>query len=71
MPSVVALTHVPSEDMGSLAEVLAERHYTIDSVNACTADLRKLDPSGPDLRVVPVGELQLIRQRLQSPLPAL
>jgi GMP synthase (glutamine-hydrolysing) len=86
MPQVVALSHVPFEDLGSLAAVLAERGCAVHSVEACTADLQQLDPLAPDLLVVlggPIGvnetdrypflgtELELIRRRLQSRLPTL
>ena len=86
MPKVVALSHVPFEDLGSLAAVLTDRGYTVQSVDACTADLQQLDPLAPELLVVlggPIGvyevdrypflgkELALIRRRLQSRLPTL
>jgi GMP synthase (glutamine-hydrolysing) len=86
MPNALAMTHVPFEDLGSLAAVLAERHYAVQTVDACTADLPELDPLAPDLLVIlggPVGvnetdrypflgeELQLIRRRLQARLPTL
>jgi hypothetical protein len=35
----VALTHVPFEDLGSLAEVLAEKLFSVQVVDACTAPL--------------------------------
>ena len=44
MPNAVALTHVPFEDLGSLAGVLAERGYAVQTLDACTADLQQLDP---------------------------
>lgn len=86
MPKAVAITHVPFEDLGSLAGVLAERRYAVQTLDACTAGLRTLDPLAPDLLVVlggPVGvyettaypflvdELDLIRRRLQARLPTL
>ncbi len=86
MPNAVALAHVPFEDLGSLAGVLADRDYGVQTLDACTADLQHLDPLAPDLLVVlggPVGlhetelypfldcELKLIRRRLQAQLPTL
>jgi GMP synthase (glutamine-hydrolysing) len=86
MPNAVALAHVPFEDLGSMAGVLAERDYAVQTLDACTADLQHLDPLAADLLVVlggPVGvhetelypfldgELELIRRRLQSRLPTL
>jgi GMP synthase (glutamine-hydrolysing) len=86
MPKAVAITHVPFEDLGSLAAVLGERNYAVQTVDACTADLQDLDPLAPDLLVVlggPIGvyetdrypflsgELELIRRRVQSRLPTL
>jgi GMP synthase (glutamine-hydrolysing) len=81
MPKAVAITHVPFEDLGSLAAVLAERNYAVQTLDACTADLQNLDPLAADLLVVlggPIGvyetdrypflsgELELIRRRVQS-----
>jgi GMP synthase (glutamine-hydrolysing) len=86
MPSAVAITHVPFEDLGSLAAVLAERNYAVRILDACTADRHTLDSLAPDLLVVlggPIavyetdlypflaGELQLLRRRLQARLPTL
>src|ERR1700743_2703938 len=86
MPNVLAITHVPFEDLGSLAAVLAQRGFAVQTVDACTADLKNLDPSSADLWVVlggPIGvyeteaypfltlELALLRWRLQSRLPTL
>ena len=86
MPKAVAITHVPFEDLGSLAGVLAERNFSVHIVDACTADLRSLDPLAADLLVVlggPIGvyetdlypflvaERELIRRRLQARLPTL
>jgi GMP synthase (glutamine-hydrolysing) len=80
----VAITHVPFEDLGSLAGVLAERGFAVQTVDACTADLAAFDPLTPDLLVVlggPIGayetqtypfldpEIALIRRRLQARRP--
>jgi GMP synthase (glutamine-hydrolysing) len=82
--SAVAITHVPFEDLGSLAGVLAERGSAVQTVDACTADLSAFDPLTPDLLVVlggPIGvyetqtypfldpEIALIRRRLQARRP--
>ncbi len=86
MPKVVALSHVPFEDLGSLAEVLAQRGCAVQSLDVCTADLQHLDPLAADLLVVlggPIGvyeahqypflatELELLRLRLKSRRPTL
>jgi len=86
MPNVVAITHVPFEDLGSLAGVLAERGLSVQSVDACSAQLPNLDPLTPDLLVIlggPIGvyetdvypflgcELALLRRRLELRLPTL
>jgi GMP synthase (glutamine-hydrolysing) len=84
MKSAVAITHVPFEDPGSLGTVLTERGFTVQSVDACTADLAAFDPLAPDLLVImggPIGayetqiypflnpEIDLIRRRLQARRP--
>lgn len=86
MARALALTHVPFEDLGSLAEELAARKYSVEVVDACTADLRSLDLVDPDLVIVlggPIGvyeteaypflsvELECLRQRLTSGTPTL
>jgi GMP synthase (glutamine-hydrolysing) len=86
MRTALALTHVPFEDLGSLAEELSARDYEVRIVDACTADLRALDALAPDLLVVlggPIGvyeteaypflqwELALLRQRLAQNAPTL
>jgi GMP synthase (glutamine-hydrolysing) len=86
MARALALTHVPFEDLGSLAEELAARKYSIEFVDAGTADLRSLDVVEPDLVIVlggPIGvyetqaypflsaELDCLRQRLGSARPTL
>ncbi|MEJ0008902.1 MAG: glutamine amidotransferase [Steroidobacteraceae bacterium] len=86
MRNALAITHVPFEDLGSLVAVLAERGFTVRTVDACTADLPGVDPLGADLLVVLggpigayettaypflVGELALLRRRLAAGLPTL
>jgi GMP synthase (glutamine-hydrolysing) len=86
MPNAVAISHVPFEDLGSLAGVLAERQFAVQTLDACTAQLQIFDPLAPDLLVVlggPIGvyetvlypflarELEAIRRRLQAHLPTL
>jgi GMP synthase (glutamine-hydrolysing) len=86
MRTALALTHVPFEDLGSLAEELSARDYEVQVVDACTADLRAVDALAPDLLIVlggPIGvyeteaypflqwELQLLRQRLVQKAPTL
>jgi GMP synthase (glutamine-hydrolysing) len=86
MPSAIAITHVPFEDLGSLTGVLAERGFSVQTVDACTAAGPTLAALNPDLLVVlggPIGayetdiypflaeEIDLLRRRLQSRLPTL
>jgi GMP synthase (glutamine-hydrolysing) len=86
MRTALALTHVPFEDLGSLAEELAARDYGVQMVDACTADLRSVDPLAPALLIVlggPIGvyeteaypflqwELELVRQRMAQNVPTL
>jgi len=82
--SAVAITHVAFEDLGSLADVLAERGFAVQALDACTADLSTVAPLTPDLLVIlggPIGayetqtyafldtEIELIRRRLQARRP--
>lgn len=84
MPTAVAITHVPFEDLGTLAEVLVERGFSLQYVDACTAELTQLDALAPDLLVVlggPIGaydaavypfltaEIALLRRRLEAKRP--
>jgi GMP synthase (glutamine-hydrolysing) len=84
--SAVAITHVPFEDLGSVAEVLAERQFSVQTLDACTADLAAFEFRRPDLLVVlggPIGayetdaypfltpEILGIRRRLEARLPTL
>jgi GMP synthase (glutamine-hydrolysing) len=86
MRTALVLTHVPFEDLGSLAEELSARDYEVQIVDACTADPRALDALAPALLIVlggPIGvyetaaypflqwELQLLRQRLAQTAPTL
>ena len=86
MRTALALTHVPFEDLGSLAEELSAQNYAVQVVDACTADLRGMDALAPDLLIVmggPIGvyesaaypfvhwELQLLRRRLAQRSPTL
>ncbi len=86
MRTALALTHVPFEDLGSLAEELSARDIKVQTVDACTADLRAVDVLTPDLLIVlggPIGvyeteaypflqwELELLHQRLAQHSPTL
>jgi GMP synthase (glutamine-hydrolysing) len=86
MRTALALTHVPFEDLGSLAEVLSARDYEVRIVDACTADLESVDALAPTLLIVLGGpisvyetevypflhrELELLRQRLALNAPTL
>ena len=58
MPTTLALRHVPFEDLGLLAPLLAERGHDIRYVDVPTADLGAVDTASPDLLVVlggPIG----------------
>ncbi|MDE2255809.1 MAG: glutamine amidotransferase [Betaproteobacteria bacterium] len=81
-----AIGHVAFEDCGSLAAALAARGIALETVDACTTGLQRMDPFEPDLLVVlggPVGigdcalypfidaEIDLLRARLQRRLPTL
>jgi len=86
MPSTVALRHVPFEDLGLLAPLLAKRGHSLRYVDVPVADLESVDPLAPDLFVVlggPIGvyendsypfvdaEVALIEKRLASAKPLL
>ncbi len=86
MRKALALNHLAFEDLGSLGTELMRAGYTIDTVDACTADLRAIDPLAPDLLVIlggPIGvyehetypflsaEMDLIRSRLAKKLPTI
>ena len=58
MPSTLALRHVPFEDLGLLAPLLASRGHTVRYVEVPVTDLEGLDALEPDLLVVlggPIG----------------
>ena len=86
MPKALAITHLAFEDLGSLAPELAAAGFAVDTVDACTADFRGIDPLAPDLVIVlggPIGvyeadrypfileEIALIRARLREKRPTL
>jgi GMP synthase (glutamine-hydrolysing) len=86
MRKALALVHLAFEDLGSLGTELTQAGYTIEVVDACTADLRAINPLAPDLLVVlggPIGvyeheaypflraEMDLIRSRLTEKLPTI
>ncbi|HEY1900261.1 MAG TPA: glutamine amidotransferase [Steroidobacteraceae bacterium] len=86
MRKALVLTHVPFEDPGSLSAALEMRGLSIETRDACVADLRELDALEPDLLIVlggPIavyeagtypflaGEIQLLRQRLAAQRPTL
>ncbi len=86
MPHTLAIRHVPFEDLGLLAPLLAERDHEVRYVEAPTADLGALDPLSPDLLVVlggPIGvyendrypfidpEVALLTQRIAAGRPTL
>ncbi len=83
---IVAIRHVPFEDLGMIAPLLQTHGAAIEYVEAPTADLSVLSPEAPDLVVVlggPIGayeesaypflhnELALIERRLARGLPLL
>jgi GMP synthase (glutamine-hydrolysing) len=86
MPEAIAITHVAFEDLGSLSEVLVERGFVIRMLDACTTDRQTFADLNPDLLVVMggpigayessaypflVGEIDLLRRRLQARRPTL
>jgi GMP synthase (glutamine-hydrolysing) len=86
MKTAIAIRHVAFEDLGSLAETLAEREYCIEYLEACLDDLTTLIDRQPDLLIIlggPIGvydekdypfittELQIIQARLAADLPTL
>ena len=86
MTTVLALRHVPFEDLGLLAPILEEAGAGIRYVEVPTADLTQIDIKAPDLVVVlggPIGayedddypflkpEIALIESRLRADLPTL
>ncbi len=86
MKSVIAIRHVPFEDLGSFADVLGHAGYQVQYLEAGLDRLDALDPLEPDLLVVlggPIGayeesvypflqhELQLLQVRLAAGRPTL
>lgn len=86
MKTVAAIRHVPFEDLGSFARLLADRGARIEYVEAGLDDLAALDPLGPELLVVlggPIGandekaypwlsdEMRLLERRLAADRPTL
>jgi GMP synthase (glutamine-hydrolysing) len=84
--TVIAITHVAFEDLGSLGIELIQAGFEIEVMDACTTDLRSVEGLNPDLLVVlggPVGvpdrdaypflelEIELLRARLASRRPTL
>ena len=52
MRRALAITHVAFEDLGSLEPELVDAGFDIEVIDACTADLRAIDPGEADLLVV-------------------
>lgn len=86
MPSVTALRHVAFEDLGTLEDILSEREWAIDYVEAPLANWDEFDPLAPDLLVILGGpisandektypflapEITAIKQRLTADQPTL
>lgn len=86
MQQALAITHVAFEDLGSLGMALESAGVRAHAVDACTADLAAIDPSGPDLLIVlggPIGvyeadaypfianEIELLRGRLAAKRPTI
>ena len=86
MPETLAIRHVPFEDLGLLAPLLAERGHRVRYLEAPTANLSAIDPLAPDLLVVlggPIGvyendrypfidqEITLLAARLRAQRPTL
>jgi GMP synthase (glutamine-hydrolysing) len=86
MGHVLAIEHVPFEDLGSLGQELARRGIGVQTVEACTPQFESLDLLAPELVVVlggPIGvydsdaypflslEIARLRDRLARRLPTL
>jgi GMP synthase (glutamine-hydrolysing) len=86
MPSTLALRHVPFEDLGTLAPILARRGHAVRYHEVPIAGLADVDPFEPDLLVVLGGpiaayddeiypflepEVELVARRLRSGRPTL
>ncbi|MGD0184646.1 MAG: hypothetical protein ABSC25_05275 [Roseiarcus sp.] len=55
MRKALAITHVAFEGLGSLAPELTRSGFTIETVDACTAELSAIDPLAPDIVVALCG----------------
>lgn len=86
MQDILAIVHVAFEDLGTLGQELDRRGAAVNSVDACSADLRAIDAAAPDLLIIlggPIGvyeteaypfltdEIELIRRRLAARRPTL
>src|ERR1700693_1843433 len=86
MRTVLAITHVAFEDLGSLGIELTHSGFHIEIIDACTADISSIDGIGSDLLVVlggPIGvydrdayhfinaEIELLSSRLAAQRPTL
>jgi GMP synthase (glutamine-hydrolysing) len=82
----ILIRHVAFEDAGNLAEVLRQRDYHVEYVEAGSMDLTRVEPCGPALLGVLGGpisvndqedfpcieqELALLRARMRADLPTL
>jgi GMP synthase (glutamine-hydrolysing) len=86
VPSTIALRHVPFEDLGLLAPLLAQRGHALSYVDVPVGGVERVDARAPDLLVVlggPIGvyenddypfidaEVALIEERLAAAKPVL
>src|SRR5215472_5185786 len=86
MKALLAVRHVPFEDLDAYAEVLAQAGYSIRYADAATADFAALGKQAWDLLVVlggPIGvndgadypfiapELKFVEARLEAGLPVI
>lgn len=84
--TVLAISHIACEDLGTLETALRRFGFTIETVDAAVADLKGIDPLRPDLLVILGGpisvyeadaypfiddEIALIRARLAAERPTL
>ncbi len=68
MQKVLALSHVPFEDLGTLGLVLQERGVIVELVDASVAELASLEVVAPDLLVILGGPSAFTRLK---PIPSL
>jgi len=81
MKSAIIIQHLNFEDLGTLKEVLIQRNYNIQIIDATYTNLNEIDPTTADLMVILGGpisafdekkypfiedELRLITKRLQT-----